>query len=182
MTAISQAVLVNADLAVQGMSADQRVKLADEIFLHQPNLLASVLVQQRMGSSLQQLEVLIHVLLVAYQAMKTSGHHWPVISEEVQERCLRRLTAKARFTEGLSPDLIRQAVQQQIDAHGEPYLLAFVHGYLGEHDLLGVKTDAEKYLLLAALNLPECIAATAASSPPSRDRRQERTTTKRPAR
>jgi hypothetical protein len=29
---------------------------------------------------------------------------------------------------------------------------------LGQHDLLRVQTDAEKYLLLACLNLVECVA------------------------
>ena len=33
--------------------------------------------------------------------------------------------------------------------HPERYLLAFVYGYLGEHDLLRARTDAEKFLLLA---------------------------------
>lgn len=37
-------------------------------------------------------------------------------------------------------------------------MLAFVYGYLGDHDLMRVRTDAEKYLLLAALNLAECLA------------------------
>lgn len=55
----------------------------------------------------------------------------------------------------------RQAVEQQITQHTEPYLLAFVYGRLGEHDLLGVRTEAEKHLMLAALNLVECIASTA---------------------
>ena len=38
------------------------------------------------------------------------------------------------------------------------YPHAFVYGYLGEHDLLRVRTEAEKYLLMAALNLLECVA------------------------
>ena len=49
-------------------------------------------------------------------------------------------------------------VKQYCDEHCERNLLAFVYGYLGEHDLLRVRTDAEKYLLLAVLNLVECIA------------------------
>lgn len=40
----------------------------------------------------------------------------------------------------------------------ERYLLAFVYGYLGEHDLLRARTDAEKYLMLACPNLVECVA------------------------
>jgi hypothetical protein len=31
-------------------------------------------------------------------------------------------------------------------------------GYLGDHDLLAVRTDAEKFLMLGALNLVECVA------------------------
>ena len=161
MSAISQAVLANAAIAVGAMDMNQRVGLADEVFAHQPNLLASVLVQQRMGASLQQMEVLLNILLVAYQAMKTSGRRWPVISEATQERCLQRLTGKVRFAEGLGLELLQQAVQDQIDAHGEPYLLAFAFGQLREHDLLSVRTEAEKYLMLAAINLVDCIAATA---------------------
>lgn len=78
-----------------------------------------------------------------------------------RSRCRQRLTSKIRFTEGLSAETHRQAVDQQITQHTERYLLAFVYGRLGEHDLLSVRTGAEKYLMLAALNLLECIAATA---------------------
>jgi hypothetical protein len=46
--------------------------------------------------------------------------------------------------------------------HPERYLLAFVYGHLGEHRLLGARNEAEKYLLLAALNLVECVAFAAA--------------------
>ena len=163
MSATSQAVLADAAIAVGAMDLNRRVALADEVFAHQPNLLASVLVQQRMGASLQQIDVLVNILLVAYQAMKTSGRRWPVISEAAQERCLQRLTGKVRFAEGLGLNLLQRAVQDQINAHGEPYLLAFAYGHLREHGLLAVKTEAEKYLLLAALNLVDCIAATAPS-------------------
>jgi hypothetical protein len=96
---------------------------------------------------------------VTFQAMKRSGHAWPIVTEELQDRCMQRLTARARFNDGLPGDLADQVVQQFCDEHTERFLLAFVYGYLGEHDLLRVRTDAEKYLLLAALNLVECVAS-----------------------
>ena len=161
MTAISPRVLIDADLTVRSMSMDARIALADEVFVHQPNLLASVLVHHRMGSTMPQVEVLLNIMLVAYQAMKTSGHRWPVISEDIQEQCLQRLTAKLRSTEGLPADRRQRAVDEWVNTHRERYLLAFVYGTLREHDLLAVRTDAQQYLLLAALNLVECIAATA---------------------
>ena len=168
MSELSQAQVVQAAIAVERMSAAQRVALADEIYLRQPNLLASVLVLERMGVSLQQLEVPIYILMVAYQAIKASGLNWPLITEDVQERCLQRLSGSIQFDEGLSPELMRQAAQQRVGGHAQRYLLAFVHGYLRDHELLAVRSDAEKYLLLAAFNLVECIAATAPGGAPQR--------------
>jgi hypothetical protein len=158
MGVITQSVMVQADIDVRRMGQAQKVSLADEIFAKQPNLLASILVLPRMGVGMVQLEVPLHILLVTFQAMKLSGRQWPVVTEAVQETCMQRLTARARFNEGLPGELATKVVQQFCDEHPERYLLAFVYGYLGDHDLLAVRTDAEKSLLLAALNLVECVA------------------------
>jgi hypothetical protein len=158
MGLLTQAVMVKATIDVNAMTSAQKVQLADEIFVQQPNLLGSILVLPRMGVSMLQLEVPLHVLLVAFQAMRCSGHAWRLISEDVQESCLQRLTARLRFNEGLPPGLADQVVEQFCNEHSERYLLAFAYGYLGEHDLLSVRNDAEKFLLLAVLNLVECIA------------------------
>lgn len=158
MGRITAPVTARAHVAVDRMGQAQKVALADEIFLQQPTLLASILVLPRMGVAMEQLEVALHVLLVTFQAMKLSGHKWPVVTEDIQEGCLQRLTARARFNEGLPPELVAQIVQQFCDEHAERYMLAFVYGYLGDHDLLAVRTEAEKYLLLATLNLVECVA------------------------
>ena len=74
MTLLTQAVMVRANIDVDRMSAQQKVELADEIYVQQPNLLASILVLPRYGVDMLQLEVPIHVLLVAFQAMKHCGH------------------------------------------------------------------------------------------------------------
>ncbi len=158
MGVITQAAMVQADIDVNGMDPAQKVRLADEIFAKQPNLLASILALSRMGVGMVELEVPLHILLVTFQAMKRSGHAWPIVTEDMQDRCMQRLTARARFNDGLPGDLADEVVQQFCDEHPERFLLAFVYGYLGEHDLLSVRTDAEKYLLLAALNLAECVA------------------------
>lgn len=158
MTLLTQAVMVRANIDVDRMSAQQKVELADEIFVQQPSLLASILVLPRYGVDMLQLEVPIHVLLVAFQAMKNCGQSLPTISEDVQETCLHRLTATMKFTEGVPPDIVEQMITKFNVDHPERYLLAFVYGHLRQHDLLRVRTDAEKFLLLAALNLVECVA------------------------
>lgn len=67
---------------------------------------------------------------------------WPLITEDIQDGCLQRLTARARFNEGLPQELATKVVEQFHTEHAERYLLAFVYGWLGEHDLMGVRTEA----------------------------------------
>lgn len=158
MTLLTQAVMVRASTDIDRMSAQHKIELADKIHARQPNLLASILVLPRFRVSPLQLEVPIHVLMVTFLAMKRCGQDLPLITEDVQETCLQRLTATMKFTEGMPQILIDQMITEFCGNHREPYLLAFVYSYLGEHDLLSVRTDAEKFLLLAMFNLVECVA------------------------
>jgi hypothetical protein len=92
--------------------------------------------------------VVLNLLLVFYEAMKISDNSWPVISEDVQERCLKRVSGRVRFIEGLSPQLQTQATAGAVGEHPEQQLLAYVFGKFKESDLLGIKTEAEKMLML----------------------------------
>ena len=163
MTAISPELLGRAAVAFERMTFQQREKLADEVYARQPNLLASIVVLKVYGASLQQMEFVLNILLVFYEAMRASGLQWPVVSEDDQERCLKRVTGRIRFTEGLPPDLQAKATTDAIADHSEQQLLAFVFGTFKERGLLGIQNEAEKTMLLAALNLAECIADTAPS-------------------
>jgi hypothetical protein len=165
VTAITSRLLVNAVLCVERMTFKQRERLADEIHARQPNLFFSVLALQRCGATLEQMEFVLNLLLVFYEAMKTSGKAWPVISEEVQERCLMRISGRARFIEGLTQQQQAQATSDAIANHPEQQLLAYVFGQFREHGLLGIETETEKMLMLTALNLVECIAETAPRKP-----------------
>lgn len=168
MTTISLQQLGDAVLRVERMSFNERELLANEIHAAQPNLFFSVLALQGFGATMEQMEVVLNILLVFYSAMKTSGTAWPVISEEVQDRGLKRITARARFIEGLSPRQQEQATADSIARHTQKQLLAYVFGKLTEHGLNTVKTEAEKMILLVAVNLVECIALTAPTKAPKR--------------
>lgn len=102
------------------MGPAQKVHLADEIFARQPNLL-DFLALTRMGVAPVKLEVPLHILFVTFQAMKRSGHAWPIVSEDVQDSCMQRFTARARFNEGLPGELADQVVQQFCDENPERY-------------------------------------------------------------
>ena len=161
MTAISSQLLAKAAVRFERMTFQQREKLADEVYNNQRNILASIVVLKAYGTTLEQMEVVLNILLVFYEAMKATGLAWPVISEDDQERCLKRVTGRLRFTEGLPPDLQAKATADAIADHTQQQLLAYVWGKFKEHGLLGIETEAEKMMLLAALNLVECIADTA---------------------
>lgn len=160
-SSISNRNLVDAVLRFDRTTFQDRVRLAEEIHARQPNLFFSVLVLQRYGATLEQMEVVLNLLLVFHEAMKISGKAWPIISEEVQERCLSRISARVRFIEGMTQQQQAQATSDTISDHPEQHMLAFVFGKFKEHGLLGIETETQKMMMLAALNLVECIAETA---------------------
>ena len=82
-------------------------------------------------------------------------------SEDVQDRGLKRIGARARAIERLTPSRQHQAMNDDIAGHTQKHLLAYAVGKLAEHDLHTVKTEAEKMITLATINLVECIALTA---------------------
>lgn len=159
-------VLAKAIRATQHMSRQEKVQCSDELYLHQPNLLASILVLHRhFDASLQEIEPLLELLITTWQAMKFSGHHWPLITEQLQDDCLTKIIAKMQFSQEMPPTLLEQAVEQHVSDHPEPYLLAFVIDELRKQDWLQISSDTEKYLVLVAINLVECVAAVAPSEP-----------------
>jgi len=164
MPAITKSAIAEAITVIEKMDNRQRELLADDIHSHQPQLLASVLAQQQFGASLEQIEVLLNVLLVSYRAMKNSGHVWPVVSEEMQERCFARFAGRIRFLEGLTNDQKDTAISDAVTDHSEKWLLAFVFDELQTHDLLAIDTDAKKFLVLCALGMVECVAEAASHS------------------
>jgi hypothetical protein len=87
------------------------------------------------------------------------------LHRSVAEAITRLTTARARFIEGLTPQQQAQATSAAVTGYPEPQLLAYVLGKFGDNGLLGIETGTEKMLMLAALNLVECIAETASGEP-----------------
>ena len=158
MPTIAKEILGRSVRLVRKMNLPQRERLLDEIHLHQPNLLYSALALRRFGASYEQLEVVLNILLVCFEAMKFAGAERNVIDEALQERCLERITGKMRFLEGLSSSQKDEAVMAATTEHPEIWLLAFVIDDLKTRGMISIQTDTEKFVVLAALNIVECIA------------------------
>lgn len=149
---------------VRSMSLTQKTSLTEEISQQQPNLLASCLVQQRLGASEQKVEFLLNILLVCFQAMKESGHRWPLITEDEQERQMARYIGAVRFSEDLLDPTLAEAARSHYAAHHpEAALLAFVVNetniWLKELTAQSDEADSDRFIMMAAVNLVNCIAS-----------------------
>ena len=153
--------VVDAVLRVQQLGFKQREDLTDEIHAHQPNLLYSVIVLRRFGCDMAEIEVMLNLLLVFYEAMKAARKDWPVITEADCERCLQQMSERMQSGDGLTPAKRARLIGDSVTVHPEPQLLAYLVGTLADHGLTDIKDDPWKMLVLAAFTLVECIAQTA---------------------
>ncbi|WP_426177548.1 hypothetical protein [Massilia sp. TWR1-2-2] len=150
--------LVSAIKKIRAMDMGQKEQLADELFRQQPNMFGSFLVQKQMGVSLEKMEFLLEILFICFQCMKESGLIWPLITEDEQDKQLARYVATVKFGEDLSPTLQDHAMKQYIENHPEQYLLAFVTVETKDWLSRIVPEDTDRYVMLAAVNLVNCIA------------------------
>ena len=147
---------------VRAMSVKEKEALTAEIYLHQPHLLASCLVQSRLGVEQAAVEFLLNILLVCYQSMKESGLHWSVITEVEQERQMQRWIGAVQFSEHAMGSAADGAREQYASQHPEQPLLAFVVGetnqWLREISERNAEAQSDKFVMMASMNLVNCIA------------------------
>jgi hypothetical protein len=131
MTRISLEAMARAMKTVEALNLRQKEPLTDEIFLAQPHMLGSVLVLPKLGVSMEKMEFVIELLLLCFQAMKESGRTWPLITEDDQE---------------------------YIENHPEQNLLACIGARTADWLERIDPEDSDRYVMLAAANLVNCIA------------------------
>lgn len=140
------------------MSMSEKEAELDIIYREQPNMLASVLVQQKMGNSLEQIEVLLHILLVIHLSLREAGVDIATVSEAMQEQQLRRLIGRVKFTEDLNqPTSAHTALSNMIDESPEKWLYAYTINEIQAAGFLDLTYENSKYLALCGLNLVNCI-------------------------
>ena len=155
---IDQKSLVSAIKEFEAMTLKQKESIADEIFAQQPNLLGSVLVQSRLGNTMEHVDVLLKILIVLHMALKIAKVKIELVSEDLQDRELNRLVANIKFTEGLSQSLSSKSLHNYVDNHKEKYALAFVFNELVTSGIAHSEVECTKYLMLAGLNIVSCIS------------------------
>jgi len=153
---------------VRAMGLKEKEALADEIHRCQPHILASCLVQSRLGVEPAAVEFLLNILLVCYQSMKESGLQWPVITEDEQERQMQRWIGAVQFSEHAAGAAADAARAQYASQHPEQPLLAFVlsetNQWLSEISRHHAEADSDKFVMMASMNLVNCIAGAPVTS------------------
>jgi hypothetical protein len=159
--------LAAAILKVRAMNLKEKEALADEIHRSQPHMLASCLVQSRLGVEPAAVEFLLNILLVCYQSMKESGLQWPVITECEQERQMQRWIGAVQFSEHAAGSTAEEARAQYASQHSEQALLAFVvhetNQWLHEISQRKAQAESDKFVMMASMNLVNCIAGASIS-------------------
>jgi hypothetical protein len=154
---------------VRCMSLKDKEALTEEIYRRQPHMLASCLVQPKLGVELAAVDFLLNILLVCYQAMKESGLQWSLITEDEQERQMQRWIGAVDFSErGLENIAAASAREQYAREHPEQPLLAFVIGettqWLDELAQRRAEAESDKFVMMASMNMVNCIAGASTSS------------------
>jgi hypothetical protein len=147
---------------VRAMNLRQKEALTEEIHLEQPHMLASCLVQSKLGAEPAAVEFLLNILLVCFQSMKESGLQWSVITEVEQERQMQRWIGAVEFSEhALGPISGDSAREQYATQHPEQPLLAFVvsetNQWLRELSQRNAESESDKFVMMASMNLVNCI-------------------------
>lgn len=161
MTRITQAILTEAILELEHLGAQAQLTLADEVHARQPTLLGAALVLKQFGASNTQIGTALHVMFVAWVAMKRcadkSKVQWPKITEDDYDLCMQRLTARINFIQDIPTDQWDAVCKQQVADHAEPYLLAYAFGYLRENGISAGNSDLDKQVWLSSLGIVECV-------------------------
>jgi len=157
-----------AVVKMEKMSLAQKEQLAEEIVRDQQALFASFLVQKQFGVSYEKMEFLLNILFVCFLAMKESGLQWPEITDDDVEACMDRYVESVKFGIDLDPEQTHELIIQFIAAHPEQALLAYVQVETANWLKRVTPEDSDRYVMLAAVNMVNCIGYTQSAGSKSR--------------
>ncbi len=157
MAKINESSLVRAIKESSEMDLVESEKVVDEIYIEQPNLLASVLVQNQMGNKIEDVEVLLNILIVTFLALKYSGVKLKKISEKTQEKELAKYTGHITFLEGLGNKNTEEAIKQFTESKSEKALMVYVIETMLKAGFAKRKNESAKYLVMTGVNIVNCI-------------------------
>lgn len=165
MARISSRAIVSAVIQYDAMSVEQKLALVDMVYKEQPALLGSVVVQHQLGVSMDKIDFLLKILNISFLAMRATGVQWPEITEDDQDRQFKQFMDQFQPHMASEDNPSQEAIGAYVHNHPEKELMAYVMGSLTEWLLNVAPVESDKYIMLSAYNLVDCIAH--AGLPPS---------------
>jgi len=141
------------------LSLKEKESIVDEIYLSQPHLLASVLVLNQMGQSLEDIDILLNILIICHLSLEDAGIKLKKITEDDQDKEMARFVGKISFNDGLSLENESLSIENYISNHNEKLLMYFAFNKMVEADFTARIDEDSKYLLIAGINMINCISA-----------------------
>ena len=112
-----------------------------------------------MDNSLEKIDILLKIFIVAYISLKESRVKIKKITEGFQETEMAKFVAIVNFSEGLNSASITSSINQYITSQREKYLLAYAFNEMNDSGICNLDTENSKYLIMAGINIVNCISA-----------------------
>jgi len=159
MVKIQKSALVEAIKKSNEMSLTELEQVVDEIYIEQPHLLASVLVQSQLGNKFEDVDVLLKILIVTFLALKYSNIKLEMITEKLQEKELAKYVGHIKFFEGLSQNNATEAINDFFNNKSEKLLFSFVIDAMIGAGFIKRKNESTQYLMMSGINVVNCVCA-----------------------
>jgi hypothetical protein len=156
---INETALAKAVVQFELMTIMDKLNILDEIGDQQPHMLCSILVQSQFGSTMENIEDVLKILIVLHMALKNSKIKIQEVSPSEIDREIDRFIANVNFTKGLPDSIEREAIKKYTTEHNEKYSFVFAYSVLAESGIMFSESNSSQLLVLAGLNLVNCIAS-----------------------
>lgn len=122
---------------------NERIAEAEKIHQTQPHAFLTVLSLSQDGVSMEKVELALNALMVIHKIFSDdSSRKLPMISKRMLNDCLKSNVAMLQ-----SIDRGWAATDENINSHSEKNVLAYLVGYLKDHDLIKPCEEHERLLI-----------------------------------
>ena len=129
---------------LNSLGFSEKISETEKIHQSQPHAFLTVLALSHDGVSMEKVEHALNVLMVIHKVFNddTSGRKLPVISKQILDDALESNTAMLQ-----SIDRGWLTTDESINSYFENNLLAYLVGYLKDHDLISPCEEHERLLI-----------------------------------
>jgi len=150
--------LVQAINKVKSMKMIDKESLIDEIYLEQPVILSSILVQNNLGNTFEQIDILLNILLVTYVYNRVSKISISKISEHDYEKIVNDLIKEVNNSTQFNNIFQNSFIEIYINNHPNKNLLAYSILEMKKAGFHKLSYENSKYLFIAGMGIVNALS------------------------